>query len=240
MDFTSLYSTRIQATFDDDLAVILKTFHEKRDSKLDSQVTLANYYKGLPITYPAKILGVDRGNLDLDVNPQQAVAIATDRYTLIRSKLFPFAMAAHVQYVNVKKHIVSLNKLCFVEVLAEKRAAVRLELDPPTRFTLQKEDQAVNGELVDISTMGIAVTMDSYLDLEMKGETLVKFMLPDLALDNKTLLSLKASLVAASSSTAPYRYGFKIFPEKHQEQLISRFSFRRQVEIIRSLKELAE
>lgn len=240
MDFTTLYSTRIQTNFDDDQAVILNTFQEKCTTKEGKSVTLTNYYKGLPIIYPATILGVDRGNLDLDVNSQQAVAISDDRYTLIRSKLFSYPVLAHVQYVNVKKHAVSLNKLCFVEVLAEKRAAVRLNLEPPVRATIQYDDQSIVGQLVDISTQGLAVIVDMFVAVESGADLSVRFMLPDSVLQKQTLIKVPATLVDIVGSGAPYRYRFKITPEKLQEQLISRYSFHRQVEIIRGLKEVSD
>lgn len=239
MDFTSLYSTRIQTTFDDDQATILKTFLGRRTAKDSSKVNLTNYYKGLPISYPATILGVERGNIDLDVNEQQAVAIECDRYTLIRSSLFSNPIVAHVQYVNTKKHIVSLNKFCFVEVLAEKRAAVRLDLEPPVRATIQYGDQEIAGQLVDISTQGLAVVVDSYVTVEEGVDLTVKFLLPDPVLMKQTLIKVPATLVGFAGSTSPYRFKFRISPEKHHEQLISRYSFQRQVEIIRGLKESA-
>ncbi|MHB8122699.1 MAG: PilZ domain-containing protein [Desulfuromonadaceae bacterium] len=240
MDFTSLYSTRIQTTFDDDQAAILQTFLDNYKDKNGSKVSITNYYNGLPITYPATILGVECGNVDLDVNPQQAVAIASDRYTLIRSKLFPLPIIAHVQYVNVKRHAVLLNKLCFVDVLAEKRLAVRLNLDPPVRATLQYEGEDIAGLLVDISTQGIAVTMDDFVTIESGAEMAVKFLLPDPVLMKQTLIKVQATLIDIAGNASPYRYRFKIAPEKHQEQLISRYSFQRQVEIIRGLKETAD
>jgi hypothetical protein len=240
MDFTSLYSTRIQTSFDDDQALILKTFFEKHTTKDGAKVSLTNYYRGLPFTYPATIVGVERGALDLDVNPQQAVAIASDRYTLITSKLFPLPIVAHAQYVNIKKHAASLIKLSFVEVLAEKRAAVRLILDPPVHATIQYEDQGIPGNLVDISTQGLAVTVDDYVMLERGTEVTVRFMLPDPVLMKQTLLKVPAKLVDIAGSTSPYLYKFRIMPEKHHEQLISRYSFQRQVEIIRGMKELAD
>jgi hypothetical protein len=239
MDFTSLYSTRIQTTFDDDQAAILKIAHEKC-GKSGLKVSLTNYYMGLPITYPATIVGVERGNLDLDVSPQQAVAIATDHYTLIRSEVFPFPVVAHVQYINVKKHAASLNKLCYVEVLAEKRTAVRLNLEPPIRATIQFEDQSIIGDLVDISTSGLAVLLDEYVELVPETELTVKFMLPDPVLQKHTLVKVPATLVGIAENASPYRYKFKIVPEKHHEQLISRFSFQRQVEIIRGLKDSSD
>lgn len=239
MDFTSLYSTRIKNNFDDDQAEILKIFSDGAKSKEDSKVTIVNYFKGLPIIYPATVVGVERGNVDLDINPQQAVAIANDRYTLIRSKLFPFVIAAHVQYVNVKKHAVSLNKLFYVEVLAEKRAAVRLNLEPPVRTTIRHEDQNFSGELLDISVQGLAISVESFLPLPHGTEVGIKFMLPDPVLQKQTLILVPATLVSVDGNESPYRCKFRIAPEKHQEQLISRYSFQRQVEIIRALKEVA-
>jgi len=240
MDFTTLYSTRIQKNFDDDQVEILKVFYDKFKAKDPSKVDLTNYYNGLPITYPATVLGVERGNIDLDVNAQQAVAIAADRYTLIRSKFLPYPIVAHAQYVNVKKHVASVNKLCYVEVLAEKRAAVRLNLDPPVRATILYGDLSINCALVDISTQGIAVTVDNYTELELNMEMAVKFMLPDPVLQKQTLVKVPAILVAIVEGSIPYRYRFKIIPEKHQEQMISRYIFQRQVEIIRGLKDVTD
>ncbi len=219
MDFTSLYSTRIQSNFDDDQASILKTFLEKYTTTDGSKVSLTNYYRGLPITYPAKVLGVERGNIDLDVYPQQAIVIASDHYTLIRSKFFSYPIVAHVQYVNIKKHLVSVNKLSFVEIMAEKRGAVRLDLEPPIRATIQYEDQAIAGNLVDISTQGLAVSVNNYVTLERGAEMSVKFLLPDPVLLKQTLIKVPATLVDIAGDTEPYRYKFRISPEKNQEQL---------------------
>lgn len=240
MDFTSLYSTRIQKTYDDDQADILKTFLEKGSSKDGSVVSLTNYYRGLPVNYPATFLGVEHGNIDLDVNPQQAIAMASDHYTLIRSNLFPYPIVAHVQYINVKKHVASLNKFCFVDVLAEKRAAVRLNLDPPVRATIMHGEQGIAGNLVDISTQGLAITVEDFAALEIGGEMPVKFMLPDSVLLKQTLVKVPATLVDISESASPYRCRFRISPEKHQEQMISRYIFQRQVEIIKGLKETGD
>lgn len=240
MDFTSLYSTRIKTNFDDDQAAILKAFLEKCTTKDGSKVILTNYYRGLPIDYPATVLGVENSHLDLDVNPQQAKAMASDRYTLIRTPLFPDPIVAQVQYINVKRHLASLNKLCFVEVLAEKRAAVRLNLDPPVRATILHESLEIAGSLVDISIQGLALTVDELVALEVGSEMLIRFMLPDTIMMKHTLIKVPAKLVDVSGSASPYRCRFRISPEKQQEQLISRYIFQRQVEIIRGLKETPE
>jgi len=227
MDFTSLYTTRIQKNFDDDQAEILNTFLEKAVSKEAAKVTLINYHQGLPIMYPATVVAVERGTLDLDVHPQQAVAIDGDRYTLIRSKLFPYAIAAHVQYVNVKKHAVTRN-------------AVRLSLDPPVDASIVHEGVEIVGKLLDISVQGVAMKLDHYLELEPGTDVSIQFMLPDLAQQKQVLMELAATLVNIDGQASPYRCRFKVSPGKQQEQLISRYVFQRQVEVIHGLKDVAE
>ncbi|HIJ82514.1 MAG TPA: PilZ domain-containing protein [Desulfuromonadales bacterium] len=240
MDFTSLYSTRIQQSFDDDLVEILNVFRTKLAAKEAVKVTLINYFKGLPIIYPATVLAVDRGNLELDIHPQQAVAIEHDRYTMIRCPFLPHPLVSHVQYVNVKKHAAAVNKLCYVEILAEKRAALRLDVDPPEQAEIVSGEQTISGKLVSISSQGLAVNVDSYITLESDSDILVKFILPDPVLQKQVQLAVGASLVDIEGEGAPYRYKFRISPDKHQEQLLLRYSFQRQVEVIRSLKEAAE
>jgi hypothetical protein len=65
-------------------------------------------------------------------------------------------------------------------------------------------------------------------------------MLPDSVLMKQTLLKLPATLVDIVGNASPYRCRFRISPEKHHEQLISRYIFQRQVEIIRGLKEAVD
>ena len=133
-----------------------------------------------------------------------------------------------------------LNKLCFVEVLAEKRAAVRLNLDPAVRATILIGNHGIAGNLVDISVQGLAVTVDDFVELEAGAEIAVKFMLPDSVLLKQTLVKVPATLVDIVGDASPYRCRFRISPEKHQEQMISRYIFQRQVELIKGLKEIAD
>ncbi len=247
MEPTYLYSTRIQNNFDDDQADIFKVFRAHQTAKGGPKVSLINYFKGLPITSSAHIIGIEHNNLDLDVEPLQAVAISMDRYTFIRSKLFPFPLAASVLYVNIKKHMVTLSKLCYIELHAEKCAAVRVDFEPMLPATMQYEDQTVEGEVLDISLHGVALQVKEFRPLESGTEMLIKFMLPDLEQLKQTpkdqhnqvkkhLIMLPATLVGIAGDSSPYRYKFRIDLGKHQEQLISRYSFHRQLEIIHGLK----
>ena len=151
MDYTHLYSTRIQKTFDEDNADILETFRTAFATNPQLSLHLVNYYKGLPISYKAKIAGIDKSSIDLDVHPKQAVAIAAEHYTFIKSNLFKHDILARTQYINIKRKAVLLNKFCYVEILAETRKHLRLELDQPLNAVFNSPSGVIRGKITELS-----------------------------------------------------------------------------------------
>jgi len=240
MDITSLYSERSKNSLDDDHTEILNVFREQIRVKANLEVNLVNYYRGLPLTYPAKVVAIEFGNLEIDVNPHQAAAIETDRYTLIRSRIFNNAIHAKVQSVDTKRHLISIKKLGYVELLAENRAAVRLHLEPPVEGRVKYLNESYKGEVQDISLSGLSIKMDRCISLNVGTRVMVEFLLPDLVLEKHTPMELLATLVAVKENLPTYQYKFRIHPQKEKEQLISRYSLQRQIEIIRDLKEIVE
>lgn len=239
MDSTSIYSTRVVKSFDEDQAEIFAALKSALAGKKLPPLKLINYFKGLPLMYSATVAAIEQGILDLDVQPQQAVAMATDHYTLIRCKLFPHDIVAHVHYVNVLRHAASLSKLHFVEIMAERRSSVRLELAQPTQVAFSFQGQDMPGMLSDISTSGAAISIDEYLDMPPGSETVLRFMLPDLAQNKLFPLMIEARLVDIEGRASPYCCCFAINPEKAVEQQLSRYIFQRQIEIIRDLRDAA-
>jgi hypothetical protein len=239
MDPTDIYSTRIVKSFDEDQAEIFAALKSALAGKKLPPLKLINYFKGLPLIYTATVAAFERDILDLDVQPQQAVAMANDHYTLIRCKLFPHDIAAHVQYVNVPRHAASLGKLCYVEIMAERRNSIRLELALPTQAAFPFQGLDMPGRLTDISTSGAAVSIDERLDMPPGSETILRFMLPDLAQNKLIPLKVEARLVHIDGGASPYSCCFAFSPENIVEQQLSRYIFQRQIEIIRDLKDAA-
>ncbi|HIJ95591.1 MAG TPA: hypothetical protein HPP94_07620 [Desulfuromonadales bacterium] len=241
MDYTSLYSSCIKKSFNEDLTDIMGILRTAKKSRDAATFTLINYFKGLPISYPATLLGVEGSNLDLDIHPQQAAAISTDHYTMVRSRLFTHPLIAHVQYVNIKKHVVSLNKFSYVNILAEKRAAVRLDLDHSVAISLLFDtNQHLRGLLDNISIQGFAIKVAEFVQIDSGTDMAASFTLTDPVLLKDVPIDIPVTLVEIKGDRSPYTYTFKAFPAKHQEQLLSRFVFQRQVEIIRILKETVD
>jgi len=239
MDPSDIYSTRVAKSFDEDQADIFAVFKNALAGKKLPPLKLINYYKGLPLIYDARVAAVEQDVLDLDVQPQQAVAMAGDHYTLIRCKLFPHDIAAHVQYVNIPRHAASLSKLRYVEIMAEKRNSVRLKLEHHTPAAFPFREQEVTGRLTDLSINGAAVSIDRHLDMPPGSEIMLRFMLPDLAQHKLSPIKTDARLVQTGGDASPYSYCFAIYPEKEVEQQLSRYIFQRQIEIIRDLRDAA-
>lgn len=237
MNFSHLYSTRPVKSVDEDLADILETFRDLI-KKGKTTVKLINYYHGLPLSFPATLISVDHGMLDLDIHPQQAVAIERDHYTFIRCDAFKWDLCANVQYVNAQKRAATLTRFFFIEILAEKRNAVRLKLIPPTDATFESNGTPlIHGKLVDLSMNGFALSTVTAPECEAGLEAQIHFVLPNLLQGTQSSFKIPATFVGAIEGEKSYLCKFAISVDKNLEQLISKYIFQRQVEIIQELRE---
>lgn len=236
MDFSYLYSTRPRKSVDEDLADIVATFRDLLKAK-KTAVKLINYYQGLPLCYPATIVGVDHGMLDLDIHPQQAVAIERNHYSFIKCDGFPHMIGAHVQYINVHKRAVTLMRFFFAEIMAEHRNAIRLMLEPATDAAFETPEGRISGKLYDLSVGGAGILIDYPCTLPVGIELKLQLMVPNIVQNTHVIATTAASYLGSSEREEGYLVRLAIFPDKAVDQHISQYLFQRQVEIIRGLKE---
>ncbi len=236
MDFTHLYSTRPRKSVDEDFADIIATFQDLLESGRTG-IKLINYYHGLPLCYPASIEGVEHGMIDLDIHPQQAVAIERDKYTFIKCDAFPHTIGAHVQYINVHKRTAVLMRFFFAEIMAEQRNAIRLRLNPATDAAFESPGGTVHGKLYDLSAGGASVLVEQAVDIPDDTELTLQFMVPNIIQNTHTIVATPARYVDTLERPGSSLMRFTITPDKNVEQHISHYVFQRQVEIIRDLKE---
>lgn len=239
-DYTYLYSTRIQNSFDEDQADIFSVIRAELDNSFNLEVQLINYYRGLPVSFKAKIIGIDKDALDLDITPEQAVAISEGRYTFIRSRLFKNPILAKAQYVSVKHKAVSLRKLCYVEIMAERRKHIRLELEPPIKAVFNSSTGIVKGKLVELSMSGAVMSVSQPFDGVVGEETTLIVMVPDIEQNTIYNIKLPSTLVDVGD-TNPRRIRLSITTDDRiSDRIIAKYLYHRQVVIIRELKETAE
>jgi hypothetical protein len=236
MDHSYLYSTRIQNTFDEDQAEILSIFKEELARHPRFQISLINYYHGLPVSCPAHIVSIEKDMIDLDVAPYQAFIMRHHHYTFIRSKVLKRDVHANVQYVNIVKRAASLRKLCYVEIMAERRNYIRLELEKPQNASFKTKEGLVKGKLVEISINGACVQLLSSCHMELGEETTLTFMLHDSVQKVDYTMKTQATLVGIDGDTLPRRYRFAIAPDKILDRAIAKYLFQRQIDIIQEIK----
>jgi hypothetical protein len=234
MNITDLYSTRIQTTFDDDHAEILAIL-KAAPKKV---IKLINYYKGLPLSYPATIISIERGIVDLDVQQEQAFTIERNRSAFLRSPLLKHDVFAQAQYVNIKKKAATFVKFAYVEIMAERRNFIRMEPEPSPDAVIESPLGIIKGNLYDVSLSGLNISVDQYYPLEINTETTIRFRLSDMEQRFDIKVNIPAKLVGIMDSSQPYHYRFIICPDKLLERNLSQYIFHRQIEIIKEIKDL--
>jgi hypothetical protein len=239
VNFSHLYSTRPEISVDDDFAAIQALFRDLV-KKGKTGVTLINYYHGLPLSFPARIVGCEHGMLDLDIHPQQAIAIEQDQYTFVRCSAFKHDICAKIQYSNAKKHAATLTGFFYIEILAERRNAIRLRLPSPIAASIGwNETLHTHGRLFDLSVNGLAIETGEAPECENGLETRVQFVLPNLLQNTLSDIILPARYVGMTDGEKIHLCRFVISADKQLEQLISKYIFQRQVELIQALRDAA-
>ena len=234
MNIADLYSTRIQKSFDEDQAEIIAILQSAPPKTV---LRLINYFKGMPVSYSATINSIDRNNVDLDLQGEQAFTVEDSRSAFIRSPLFKYDVFAIAQYVNIKKRAATFTKLSYVEIVAEQRNFIRIKPEPTPVATIETPEGTIEGALYDISLTGLNISIDNYCQIERGTETKIKSTFRNIEQDLTINLNVTAKLVTIKDQLRPYSYIFTFSADKELERQLSQYVFKRQIEIIREIKD---
>lgn len=126
---------------------------------------LLNVYKGVPLSFPAKIIEVGDAYIRVLTETHQMVSMYLEKSTLIQSGYLPNIVLAEVIELDIKKHLALLANFRFMQKGIGDRAEVRIEpKDPlPSELQVKEEQMMLKGELADISREGLGI----YLDREL-------------------------------------------------------------------------
>jgi hypothetical protein len=237
MDYAKFYRIHTKQTQEEDAAEIAAGFKDiiKRGARVNFR--LVNYYKGLPISYPATLYEFDHGTLELDVHQQQAVALEATRFGFIKCDYFQNPILAEVKNVDVFKMTAALRNFVYVEILAEQRSALRLELDPHTEAEIEADGALLTGKVLDASLGGFSIRTSQPCELAQGTEVTLRVMVPNLLQRTESRVVASGRHIDTVTKEDGQTSRFSIVSDPQNEGLISRFLFQRQVEIIRELKE---
>jgi hypothetical protein len=215
----------------EDCRQILATLAQIQDNKLVNDLKLVNYFREIPVSYVAEILTVEQDSVEFLVHQIQAVVIKEEKVTVLKSRHFPRDVIAIANYVNVEKSRIVLSSFSYALVRADRRMSVRVELSAPISASFTWEEGSVSGKLHDMSLTGISIAVPENpgIPLSEQGELSVD-------LPSGTLI-IPASLLKTKPLVSGCRLIFEIELSRATELSISQYIFKRQVEIIKELKD---
>ncbi len=148
------------------------------------EVNLLNVYKGVPLSFPAKIVQVDESFLHVETDNHQAVCMYLEKATFVQSTALVDILRAEVIGLDAKQHIATLGNFSKVEQDIGNRNLVRIQPQEPLEgdVRLPSDDQVERGELADLSQNGLAIFMTrktvEYWRLQIGQELVVALNLP--------------------------------------------------------------
>ena len=215
----------------EDSVQIIAALAAIKEGRLKNDVKLLNFFREIPVSYGATVETVEESHAELLVHPIQAVVISFEKVTVLKSSHFPKDVIANVNYVNVEKSRIVLSSFCYALVRADRRMSVRVELTEPIYASFTSNGVTTGGRLHDMSLTGVSINVvdDPGFALSEKGDLAVTLPIGT--------ITVPGSLLKVMTVLEGYRLVFEIAATRATESSISQYIFKRQVEIIKELKD---
>jgi hypothetical protein len=216
-----------------DNAAIMGIFSEMAAGNLQNDISVLNYHNEMPVSYSAAITGVTEDSIDLKVHPNQALIIKEAKHTLIKSQYFNNNLSVHcfAAQAKVASGTVVLHNFAYAQIRAERREALRVTSNVPLPVIYSYDDVMVKGQLIDISLSGMSVVFDCLSEIppNRPGELLLTLM--------GVPLQVQATFIKSIEGDKEVESIFTLILDRESENVISKYVYQRQVEIINELRE---
>jgi hypothetical protein len=216
---------------------ILEVFRRVRAGELENDISLLNYYKGVPINYPAKVLDIDREFVEFETHAYQAVAIRNDRSAFIKSAHLRHDLVAEAFYVKVPTCEVSLKNFLYTRILAENRNYVRVALQAPRLIDIDYAHLQITGRLLDICQKSAAVDLASGFRVRPGTVSRLRMALPMGPGGPDMPIDVLATVSKAIPGPDALRCVFDLQCDVANDGRIARFIGHRQTEIVAEIRE---
>ncbi len=212
--------------------------------KMGNEIQLVNHYRGVPIIHNGTIKKLDNDFIVVSTLQIQRLAMQYEHMTTLASDLFPGEIEADFKSANDMTSDVVLSNLRFVEMSVRKRENVRVEIDKNFYMVLHKDKQNFSAKVEDISIKSAHAKIDSNLGVKEGDELLcvLKFQYVQKTMyhEFKHSDSIKCKAkVFRTNIVDKDMYMVLIFEmSKHEEQILSKFIYHREIELIEEFKHL--
>jgi len=201
------------------------------DGRLKNDIRILNYYREIPVSYPAEISSIEDDMVEMQVNQQQAVVMYVENMAFLKSAHFQHDVVAKVFKAKISKSLAFLHNFSYAQVRAERRQNVRVQISDLLNVNFRRVDQNFSGRLADISIGGLSIDIVDPITIQTETAGILTVDLPGGSIE------MPGRLLKIIPQDPGMRYIFEIEAGQRIESTISQFIFQKQVEIIRELKD---
>jgi hypothetical protein len=212
-----------------EIIALLKQSHEK-----DAAVGLNNTFRGISVSYEARVIALHQDRATFDVHKYQAAAIALEKSTLITAPFLPKPVRARVASINNMS--VDLWNFTYLHRPVIKRERLRLQPDTPTQVTFTTDNQEFSGTLVDISINGMGILVDHPQPPPMGTLGQLRLTLAVFARTGEREIDLSGKVINQLHDPNGCRIGLLTYPDFEVEEVISKYLAHMQTKILHDLQ----
>lgn len=212
-----------------EIMALLKQSHEK-----DVALGLNNTFRGISVSYEARVTALHQDQVTFEVHKYQAAAMALEKSTLITAPFLPKPVHARVASINSMN--VDLWNFTYLQRPMIKRERLRLQPDTLIQVTFTTDNQTYYGTLLDISIygMGVLVNHPQPPPMGMLGQLKLKLGIFARLGDQEIVVSGK--VINQLHDANGYRIGLLTYPDFEVEEIISKYLAHMQTKILHDLQ----
>ncbi len=131
-------------------------------STAKEEINLLNVYKGVPLSFPARVVSIEPDSIQVFTDNHQSVCMFLEKHTYIQSQMLPEILEADVLNLDTDQNIATLGNFRPIEQDIGQRRLVRIQPKESLEGNIQlpNDNEIGSGTLADISQNGLAVYLE--------------------------------------------------------------------------------
>jgi PAS domain S-box-containing protein len=206
-----------------------------------SPIKLLNFYKGIRITTPARIVKIANGLVYTSLEKMQGYAMKLEQHTVIQATNLPYDLQANVKIVDVGKKITVLSHFQPLKASANNRQYIRIQSDHRMHVTITSSKRVMAGTVMDISIKSIACKINASTTLpDIGSPVMLQFSLPLTSADEGMVnMSVGGKIQYVQSDNEFMKVVVDLNLEEPFESYMIEYIYNRQQALINEIKMIA-
>lgn len=206
-----------------------------------SPIKLMNFYKGIRISTPARLVKLSDGLLYVAIEKIQGYAMKLENMTVIQASGIPFDLQANIRIVDIGKKIAVLNTFQPLKASANSRQHIRIQSDHRMHVTLTSFKSVMSGTIMDISIKSIACKISgSKIVPSIDSSIMLQFQLPNENMDGGMVnMAVEGKIQYVQNSDDFTKVVVILDLQEPYESYLIEYIYKRQQSLINELKKIA-